>query len=86
MISATLLMGPTSAASGSPPSSPSAPSPPAFYIINFYLYNPYLLRGSLYLINVGLETGSDVTVVVDLFQLQEVCELESIRLLVLEQV
>jgi hypothetical protein len=79
-------MGPTSAASGSPPSSPSAPSPPAFYIKFNTLSNAYLLRGSLYFIDVCLETGSDLAVIVNLLKLKEVSYLEAISLLVLKQV
>jgi hypothetical protein len=86
MISATLLMGPTSAASGSPPSSPSAPSPPAFYINLLSQSNAYLLRGSLYFIDVCLETGSYLAVIVNLLKLKEVGYLETISLLVLKQV
>ena len=64
-------MGPTSAASGSPPSSPSAPSPPAFYLKINYL-TAYLLRWSLNFLNVCLKACSYMAVIVNLLDLKEV--------------
>jgi hypothetical protein len=86
MISATLLMGPTSAASGSPPSSPSAPSPPAFYIKVEGIPRSYLLGRSLNFVDVSLQACSNLAVIVNLFELKEVSDLKTIGLLVLEQV
>ena len=50
------------------------------------LFFAYLFRGSLDFVDVCLETGSDLTVIVNLLELKEVCDLEATFLLMLEQV
>ena len=85
--SPTFPIGPTSATSASA-SSPSAPSPPAaFYNHSINkVFHTYLLSRALHLIDVSLEVFSYLAVVMNLFQLQEVFNLETSWTLMFQQV